>query len=462
MMNFTLQMCFKQIVRSALPVMMIVCLLCACKKLEQMPPEVGAPVAYADSSLTLQQFMKKSPAYDLFWRAWQRSNIQKILKAYDPNYAFTLFVPDNNAMEAAGFDGDKIRTAPVAELDSLIKIHTVSRKLYPEALALQAGNLELNSFLVNSEYQDPIRDGNLPDPGYLYRHYLALAGGQILVNGKNLGPVSGIRVLKEATVFPISKILKKPGKSIRQILQEDGRFKMYLGIRRYNDSLYNAIVGIEQSYTYTTSFDTRYVRDKYGYGSIVPVLDYLSSVNYLYDSFYGQFEEYRQIYTTTILAPTDEAFHKAGFESLSDLIALNERALPFTDYPGSELLSGYLPTDSILNQHYWGNNSAWVKTGNSDAGGAMRRTPRQLMVLYSNDLRNEIMADFKVHISESGGKDYSMVNSLDFAESGGMTRIKVKGSAAEPATIIQKDIEAFNGVIHVVDRLLLPPGFKLH
>lgn len=453
----------KNIFRYAMMALAFVCLMSACRKTEFMPPPVGEPVAYADSSLTLSEFMKKSVAYSLFWQAWQRSNIEKVLKDYDPNYSFSLFLPDNTAMEAAGLNSDKIRNSPIPVLDSLMRLHIVPKKLYPEPLQTQVGNLELQSLLLNKNYLEPGQNDFNPDYGYRYRHYLAVKDGYIYINGQNMGAAANMRILKEASIFPINKVLKKPVKTIRQLLVEDGRFGMYLGIRRYNDSLYNAVTGVMETYLYRTPYDQRYVLGLYNYLRTEPMLDFLSTPNYYYDEFNEAFIESKTVYMTTILAPTDDAFKRAGFQRIEDLIALNERAIPYPDYEGSATLSGYLPTDSILMNHYWQSSSVTVHYGSvGNTNIEVAGIPKGLMILYSNDLRNEIMSDFKVRITEYGGKDFSKVNNLDFIRDGENVRARVKGSGAEPATFIQKDIEAFNGVIHVVDHLLLPPGFKLH
>jgi hypothetical protein len=117
-----------------------------------------------------------------------------------------------------------------------------------------------------------------------------------------------------------------------------------------------------------------------------------------------------------------------------------------------------------LNNHYWGCNDATVKTNIRGNIQDIKRTPVVPLIFYTNDMENKILWDFKVSLRETGtgGQDFSLVNPLDFIRDGSTIRVRVKGSGAEPATIIEKDIEAFNGVIHVVDRLLVPAGFKLH
>jgi uncharacterized surface protein with fasciclin (FAS1) repeats len=448
---------FKMTFRYTVLGLFTACLFVACKRTEFMPAPVGEPIVYADSSLYFSEYMRKSPSYSFFWQAWQRSGIEKVLKAYDPNYAFSVFMPDNSAMEAAGLNSEKIRSTPIGVLDSMMRLHIVPKKLYPEPLVAQLGNLELITLLSNLNYVEKI--GYL-DYAYRYRQYLTIENGAIYLNGQHSGLSSTIRIVKEASIFPINRVLKKPAKSTRQVLFEDGRFKMYLGIRRYNDSLYNALYGVEETYLYTTPYENRYTMGVYTYPKSTPMLDFLSSVNYAFNTFTNEFDENNSIYHTTLLAPTDDAFKRAGFKDLDDLIALNERAIPFINDIG--VLSGYLPTDSILNNHYWQSNNVAVPLNSAGQQVAIIRPPNPLMILYTNDLRNEIMKDYTVNFFSSGNKDYSLYNNLDFIRDGETLRTRVRGSQAEAATFVQKNIETFNGVIHVLDRLLLPPGFKLH
>lgn len=450
---------FKHIFRSAIIGLFAVCLFGACKKKEFMPAPVGDPIVYADSSLTFSDYMRKSPAYSLFWQAWQRSGIEKVLTAYDPNYAFTVFMPDNAAMQAAGLSTGQIKSTPIVVLDSMLRLHIIPKKLYPEPIAEQLGNLELISLMSNSDYSEKDKWGS-DNSTYRYRQYLTIEKGNIYLNGQNSGSSSNIRIVKEASIFPINRVLKKPAKSTRQVLFEDGRFKMFLGIRRYNDSVYNALYGVDEIYTYATPYEKRYALGVYTYPKNVPMLDFLSEHNYAFNIFSNAFDEYNAVYLTTILAPTDEAFQRAGFKDLNDLIRLNERAIPFVDDNGT--YSGYLPTDSILNNHYWQANSIQTLFSRYGDRIILTQPPNPLMILYSNDLRNEIMNDYAVSFYQSGSKDYSMYNNLDFTRDGETLRARVRGSQAEAATFVQKNLETFNGVIHVLDRLLLPPGFKLH
>lgn len=434
---------FKYTARYSVWGCLLLCLLFSCNKNEFMPLPVGEAVPFVDSLSTFETYIKQSPEYSLFWQAWRRSTMGKTLNEIGPSYGFTLFVADNTAMEKAGYNSNTIRTTPVPVLDTLLRLHTIPQQVFPDALALQPGNLRLESLLqivlAKDEWQNELT--------FRYRHYLAIEKGRVLINAQPAGLVSSIAVIQKGTIIPVNKVLVRRPKDTHQVLYEDGRFSMYLGIRRYNDSLYNIIRGFSPSdfHSNPDTYDKRFGLSYTGNTPVKQLLDYLSPATYTYIKHLASFEKYIQVYETTILVPTDEAFRHAGFQRLENLIAFNQRAIPYLKEDGQEF-SGWLPTDSLLSAHYWGFNIV----GNNPP-------PEQPTLFYSNDLKPEIMSDyvFKTYYN-------SHINPLDFTREGEAIHVKVKGSTAEQATIIEKDIETFNGVVHVLNRLLVPPGFKLN
>jgi uncharacterized surface protein with fasciclin (FAS1) repeats len=446
------------------------CLWISCRKQEFMPPPVGEPIAFADSSLTLPEYMGNHPSYSLFWKAIRKSNIEKLINENNPNYNFTLFLPSNSAMTAAGFGDQYLNSASKTTLDSLVGYHISLIKLLPKDLAIQSGNLEINTIIKNDTYNEAFLSGRNFDtkPGFIYRYYLSIENGTIRINNQAVGDASESLVLKKGTVIPINRVLKKVRKSTRQILVEDGRFKLYLNLRRYNDSVYKAMTGFIPSKLITVPYErNQYVRDNI-YAPLT-MLDYLSDINYASDENAGIIP-FRDIYPLTLLVPTDEAFHNAGFRDFEDLLSLNRRALPellYNENTGEfDIFSGYLPTDSILRYHFWGtvgNAKVRTETPNPISGKPERfassHLPNTGTLFFSNMLKNERIGDYRFDSFQQGLA--SSGNPLDFTRNGETISVRVKGSSAEPAIIIDKDIETFNGVIHVLNRLLIPSGFRL-
>lgn len=448
------------------------CLWMSCSKQEFMPPPVGEPIAFADSSLTLPEYMGTHPSYSLFWKAIRKSNIEKLINENNPNYNFTLFLPNNSAMNAAGMGDQYLNSASKATLDSLVGYHMSANKLLPRDLSIQSGNLEINTIIKNDNYEEAylgLGSRNFAtNPGFIYRYYLRIENGVIRVNNQVAGDASESLVLKRGTVIPINRVLKKVRKSTRQILVEDGRFKLYLNLRRYNDSVYKAMMGFESTLITVPYEKNQYVREN-EYTPLT-MLDYLSDINYARPLDASEIISFKEIYLLTLLVPTDDAFHNAGFRNLEDLLDLNHRALPELLYNENtrkfDIFSGYLPTDSILRYHFWGtvgNAKVRTQTPNPINGKpdffASSHLPNVGTLFFSNMLKNELIGDYRFDFFQSSLA--SSDNPLDFTQTGETITVRVKGSAAPAATIIEKDIETFNGVIHVLNRLLIPPGFRL-
>jgi len=150
---------------------------------------------------------------------------------------------------------------------------------------------------------------------------------------------------------------------------------------------------------------------------------------------------------------------------MNDIKRLNDRHPVYTiNYYGT--MSNYTVTDSILNNHWWQVNP-WNVISTHPKGmdsyhlakGAF--TP--FSTFYSNDLKNELLAN--IILSWENYLGYQIdANNLEFNRDNNADkiRVKVKGSTYEAANVTEKDIITFTGVVHVVDRLLLPKGFKLN
>lgn len=450
--------------------------LLSCNKKELMPAPVGEAISFLDTTMSVTAYAETDTEHALFWRAWRNSGIEAKLAANNPDYRFTLFLPGNAAMEAAGWNAARLSRASKQELDRLVSYHVTPVQIIPGALALQTGNIELETMLLEPDHLVARRTAGLTyarfaDP---FRYDLGIVEGQVRINNREVGMAAQSAVLRKGSVFPVNRVLQKPRKSTRQVLVEDGRFTLFLGIRRYNDSLYNVLAAGRLPRTRSVSYEqNQYVlgvntaQNVKNNSQVLPMLDYLSDSNYLYNHRSSQFIITREIYQVTLLAPTDEAFRRAGFHTLNDLIAFNHR-FPM---PNPRLPGYCLPTDSILNHHFFGANvrasENVLYNSNLDSYTTGMFGPNPPLLLYSNEFRNEWVGNpMNRYLGGPGSQSTSwahVADPLDFSRQGGdAVQVKVKGSAYEPATIIEKDIETYTGVIQVLDRLLIPPGMKLN
>jgi uncharacterized surface protein with fasciclin (FAS1) repeats len=393
----------------------------SCTKEEFMPAPLGESIPYQETKKTIQEALQESP-YTCFTTAWRRSNMEKIVKGLNPKIALSIFIPDNKAFEALGYTIATINRTPVAVLDSLLLFHTAANQVLPEKLDPRSANYLFLTLLSNKNYIERYGAMNSEFREYLYRHYFNVEDYKTIVDGKVSGNVADIVVGSNGTLIPINKVLIRPEKDIKESLEADGRFGLYLSALALNNDFYI---------------------DNFGYPS-----DHLERF-----SSKGSFINF-----SSVLAPTDEAFHKAGIYSVADIEKLNSRSTPYTmeDY---FTVSNYLPSDSILNNHLWRYNGVYVRNLDPSYNSAYISPSANPIYFYSNDLKNEILANYvTVYNTERWVDVYH--NNLEFIRSEGQIKIKVKDSEAEPATVIESDIHTFNGVIHVVNRLLIPKGFK--
>lgn len=448
--------------------------LLSCNKKELMPAPVGEAIPFVDTTMSVKAYAEADTGHSLFWRAWRNSGIEAKLAARDPDHRFTLFLPGNAAMEAAGWNASGISRASKQELDHLVSFHVTPVQLIPGAVALQTGNIELETMLLEPDHIVMRRGSGLTYGGNAgpFRYDLGIVEGQVRINNRLAGMASESAVLRKASIFPINRVLQKPRKSTRQVLVEDGRFTLFLAIRRYNDSLYSVLAAGRPSRLMSVSYEqNQYVlgvntsQNVKSSSQVLPMLDYLSDTNYLYNHRRSSFIITKEIYQVTLLAPTDEAFRRAGFNTLEDLVAFNHRApLPVPKDPGR-----CLPTDSILNHHFFGANIRASENVMYNYNLGMHIAgifgPDPPMLLYSNELRNEWVGNpINRYFGQPQQHDLThAADPLDFTQQGGeAVKVKVRGSEYEPATIIEKDIETYTGVIQVLDRLLIPPGMKLN
>lgn len=405
-----------------LVISMVALLLSSCSKKEFMPAPVGETIPYQETKKTIQETMESS-AYTCFATAWRKSNMDKILKALNPKIAVTVFVPDNKAFEALGYTIATINRTPAVVLDSLLLLHTAKNQVLPETLNPQSANYLFLSLLENKKYMERYGMMNGEYRYYLYRHYFNIENDKVLVNGKVSGKAADIIVGTNGTLIPIDRVLTRPVKDTRETLEADGRFGLYLSILEQNDQFYMEVSGFPGNQL---------------------------------ERFFNK-EPY--VSFSSVFAPTDEAFHKAGIYSLADVEKLNSRSVPYLldDY---FTVSNYLPVDSILNNHFWQYSGIYVRNMDPSYNSRYISPEPNPIYFFSNDLKNEILGSY-VTLYNLERFRVVHLNNLDFIRKGTTIQVRVKDSDATPATVIDSDIQTFNGAIHVVDRLLLPKGFKL-
>ncbi|EDM35169.1 hypothetical protein PBAL39_16846 [Pedobacter sp. BAL39] len=406
----------------------VICLallsLAACRKEEFQPEVEGIQIPHEDLTTTWSEALEASP-YTLFKAAWKRSDMNSIIEKRGVQAPLTLLIPTDAAFLADGLTLDVINTTSPDLLDSLLLYHVISQDIEPRALSQRTENLVGITMLENTYLRLPGFENQYQTDPYLYRHYLGMSGNDLLINGKKADAQTPT-VTKNGTIWPIGHLLKKPTKTMMQVLEEDGRFSMYVGIMTLTDQLWT-----DASYDFyprSSPFKPGLIVDPIGWGP--------------------------NIIFRSIFAPTDEAFHEAGFHSVDDLMALNNRVpLPYLNEETFEMVGTGYVTDTLLTMHRWGKLFK-----QADGWGYGTETPD---IFYSNDLNNTLLTDYPLTTKGYTGSLPIVYAQFDFSKNAeGKVTMKVKGSAAPAATVIEGDINTLMGPIHVVNRLMPPKEFK--
>lgn len=393
--------------------------LASCRKAEFQPEVEGEQVPSADLTITLNEVLESSP-YTLFKAAWKRSNMSSILEKRGANSPVTLLVPSDAAFIADGMTLEAINNTSPALLDSLLLYHTLSTAVNPKDLSERGENTIGISLLENKYLKVKGYDNEYQTDPYFYRQCINVAGNDLLINGKKAGNAV-VTLAKNGTLWPIDRVLKKPVKTMMQALEEDGRFGMYVEIMTKTDLLWEeSMMGFAQRTPFTD-------------GLVI-------GNNYLIFK--------------SILAPTDEAFHQAGFKNVEDLMTLNRRnVLPYFDWDTFEPVGKGYATDTLLTMHRWGR-----LLKEQDGWGPGADNPDSF---YSNDLNNKLLSGYALSTSGYSGTIPVMYMPFDFGKNeAGQVTLKVKGSAHPIATVVEGDINTLMGPIHAVNRLLPPKNFK--
>ncbi len=430
----------------------IAVMLGACRKTEFMPDPEGAQVPYVNNATkTVEELLTASSA-KIFFTAWQKSNIKTLLKEKGAKVSYTVFALSDAAMQSAGLSANVIAQMPVNEVDSLMMFYTSIGDLSKENLAGRNESSMVKSMLnrpgLYAAYYEGDGTGQQQYDLYYYRHYVALKNDELLINGKNMGKVNYTQA-KDGALYVIDKAIEKAHKSALKTLEEDGRFTIFLEAQRMADELYIEKIASDIEPFFGYKPDAEEIKTVYAterkYYEIGWALNRPP-----YPGFVG-----KNVDVTTMFAPTDDAFRKAGFQTAADVIKFNERGEGVRFDDNTFQGAGSYPMDSVMTYHRdWGR---MFGTKDPSYGlGAPNAT-----VFFSNDLQPNLLNEYYVNIGGSASPKYGYKMPLEFSLDGNTVKVKVKGSEHTAASVTQTDINTMNGPIHVIDHLLFPKGFKL-
>ncbi|MGJ1375897.1 hypothetical protein ACR79Q_07050 [Sphingobacterium multivorum] len=424
--------------------------LLSCQKTEFMPELVGEEVPYKnEASQDVTQLLTTHNEAKVFLAAWQKSNIVALSKAAGVNTKVTVLAPTDNALKQVGITLETIQKMTTEEAADFVQFYSFLGDL--NQIKLGKYSLMVRSMLKNQNYRVPFYDNTEPVGRrydiYAYRHYLAVKDGDLLVNGKSKGKLA-YEPATNGGIYMLEKVIEKPTMTILEALIADGRFTFFVESQRLSEEMFyeKMLDDIEPLWGYRMS--------KEEFLSYYPEarVSYQRGWDIDKDPFYN---ELPNLNLTATFAPTDDAFRKAGFNSVADILAFNAKR---GDVRYDDLYfepRGSYPTDTLFSFHRnWGRVFA---TEDPAYGIAMSNNT----VFYSNDLDPALLNDYYVNIGGSSQVQYAYKMPLAFSKNGNQIQMKIKETEQAPINIIETDINTVNGPIHVVDNLLLPKGFKL-
>lgn len=428
-------------------------LLFSCTKQEFFPPPIGEQIPYEDTvTSTLTEVLAQTPQ-SLFYRAWQRTGFQDVLSQDEsPKSAHTVLVPDDAALNANGWDEYRIDHAPISELEDLLRAHVLvglvelkdvlgrpdsylstSLLTYPDLLYAEIGSYNVISYVP-----------------YRFKVAMAMRHDVLLLNGKQAGNGSPVLAV-DGCIWPINRILDPPTKTAWQTLEGDGRFRIYTQLLQKTDSIYREIFELANGYPPSNGHIGERIYDRNSARYYDLTHHYSSTAN-------GYYAEN----LNTWFIPTDDAFRDLGFQSVEDVLAFNEaRGLPHPVWtiPGVSgqtpfyRVEGEFASDTLLDYHHnWGRRIAAFDLTRS----------RNATLFYSNDLSSELLHNYPLSVFTTSASNWTTsvhYMPFDFYDNAGI-QIRLKDSD-QSATLVETDISSLNGVIHAVNRLLVPEGFRL-
>lgn len=424
--------------------LMLLALITGCKKEEYIPPPEGEKIGYVDPQYKpLAEILKTTK---LFLKLVEQSNMDSLLTTKS---AVTLLVPSDAAMQAAGYTESVITAMNPLDADTIVALHVVRNTLTKEELLRASGSLQTASLLrkkglyVRSYYYGNDQPNDISRDSYWYRQMLSGINGKLIVNGIPSGDLDKSIPAKSGYVYTLDRVLTRPvDESFWSYLEKDPRFSIFINLQKKVDEIFD--LKYRRIYEDNTGWDPG------GYSWVDSrrtnyALYYDIAPDYTGDD-YANF--------STMYAPTNDAFHAAGFLSVDDVLAANSQVFgeePIFDWNTWEVAAfGYM-SDSILAYH-------WDYGFDNLPYSSIYGKPRPIGYLfYANDLRNDYLQDF-VLSNAVGSYEYKIP--FTFGEKNGNPTIQVKGSNAEPATVTET-INTLNGPLHVVDRLLIPKDLKM-
>ncbi|PRD47823.1 hypothetical protein C5745_07865 [Sphingobacterium haloxyli] len=402
-----------------------------------MPEPLGEPIPQ-ENYPSLREVLSSSNEYTLFRAAWERGAMERVVTEEYSQSKLLFLVPNDEAMKTAGYTLEIINATDIADLEVFLRYHVLNNHMTREHLRESASALAFNSLLIHPELQEGVQSASIMIAApYCYQHTLQLVGeDQLIDNGVLVSTADWIPV-DNGTIVPLDQVIERPTNQMIDVLREDGRFSLFVRAMELNGLLYDA---------YTVSNLSP---------PIFPPYKYITDWYAVTEGGFRSQELLPHVIRFTLFAPTDAAFQEIGIHTEEDLRLLNARSQVRFGNNAST------PSDSLLVTHRISRSRVemdidWVAF--VPGISVIAHSKGANAVFYDRSLNNGTLGNYVIESTVN----FPIYLDYDFgADASGRVTVKQRGSAAEPATVIESNINTFQGPIHVVDRLIVPKDFSM-
>jgi uncharacterized surface protein with fasciclin (FAS1) repeats len=391
---------------SWLVLMLMLVMAAGCTKDDIMPEPIGDKIPYTAPGTKTWQAIAQDAPYTLWNAAWKRSHLAEWVIRSGTAYQ-TVFLPTDQAFANAGWTLATINAADIADLDSLLAYHIVEGFYKPENINGIKGSLQLKTLLKSETVK-----GYRPDKPYTFKLYAGYYADSLMIDGKAVNKIDKGFEAINGYVFPVASLLARPKMSIWEYLESEPRFSLFVAAMHISNEIYLA--------DYISIDHEAFLRGDYG-----------------------------PLVMATLFAPTNNAFIKHGFNTPDDIRAYVEKSLPipYPDYDENWFYQQPVTAiDSLLFPH-------GLEGYRFSAGSGF---PVDVS-FFTNDITDNGNAISGMLIKP--GQMYNSppaVLNLSFSSSSGMPMVKRLNSTKEATPLLDTNIKLYNGVVHVVDDLLMP------
>ncbi|OQP50291.1 hypothetical protein A4H97_00125 [Niastella yeongjuensis] len=407
------------------------CVVLSCQK-KGDDDFVAAKPAVSDTSSDLRATLRNTP-FTLFRQAAEKINLDSLLPG---SGYFTVFAPVDEAMTAAGLDQAKIQSLSVDSLRKIIMFHVAQGSYGAGALSSALCNIEMKTLRL-----DATIDLQYTGTSLYQQNLYVKKSGALYINGELANNENDTAwTASNGYIWPIRAVLNAPTQNLWNLIKSRPELSLYYTAMHINDSLYwwNYLLP-DPLPPGQTWYQKSVAGDSISFNFIV----YENLPN---TQTYGRSRP-------TVFAPTNDAFHAAGFYTYDDLLKYNRDVIPGWTY--DENWNGTwadLPLDSVLKNH------VILNVNEQNVKPAFSNLSLYNDLMFNPNINNGSFNNLYYWNLGNGNIAPTPNPLLQFSAANGAVKIKYKPNIAPVDLPADKNrhLMATNGAIYEIDKLFLP------